>query len=421
MKLRQTQNLKMKLSPTLKSWFPILQSSTIDLEETLGEFVIENPFIEITSNIQESLSPRLNKLHYKQNLSSKSMSDKIESMSIYEKSLYDVVESQILPPLFPTPLSQNIAFRILDEINEDGYFEGNINSIAKALNVDSKLVEQTRLRFSKIDPCGVGAINLVESMIFQLEHFNLSDELYEIAFALINDLNNHKKYAKNPLYSKAMNIISKMKLSPAIEYYHKDSFIVPDILINRTNEGFEVNLNDSYYPNIHINEKILQSKNSVIKDKLKQARDLIDAIAMRKSTIKKIGLMILEYQYDFFMGGDIKPMKLKDIANELGHNSSTISRAVSNKYLECNRGIYSIKSFFSTAITENTSNSSIKDFILRCIKNENKKSPLSDIQILEMISEKFGVKIVRRTITKYRKQLNIASSSTRKRLYEVEL
>lgn len=421
MKLRQTQNLKTKLSPTLKSWFPILQSSTLDLEETLGEFVTENPFIEITSNIQESLFPKLNKPLYKQNLSSKSMSDKIESMSIYEKSFYDVVESQILPPLFPTPLSQNIAFRILDEINEDGYFEGDINSIAEALNVDSKLVEQTRLRFSKIDPCGVGATNLTESMVFQLEHFNLSDELYEVAFALINDLNNHKKYAKNPLYSKAMNIISKMKSSPAIEYYHKDSYIVPDIFINRTNEGFEVNLNDSYYPNIYINEKILQSKNTAIKDKLKQARDLIDAIAMRKSTIKKIGLMILEYQYDFFMGGDIKPMKLKDIANELGHSSSTISRAVSNKYLECNRGIYSIKSFFSTAIAENTSNSSIKDFILWCIKNENKKSPLSDIQILEMINEKFGVRIVRRTITKYRKQLNIASSSTRKRLYEVEL
>lgn len=421
MKLRQSQNLKTKLSPTLKSWFPILQSSTLDLEETLGDFIKENPFIEIASNIQESLPTPSNKPLYKTNFATKSMSDRIESMSIYEKSLYEVLESQILPPLFPTPLSQNIAFRILDDINEEGYFEGDINEIAKALNVDSTLVEQTRLRFSKIEPCGVGAINLVESMIFQLEHFNLSDELYDMCFMLINNLNNHKKYAKNPLYSKAMNIISKMRVAPAIEYSYKDSYIVPDIFINRSSEGFEVNLNDSFYPNIYINERVLKSKNIAIKDKLKEARDLIDAVAMRKSTIKKIGLMILEYQYDFFTGGDIKPMKLKDIAHELGHSPSTISRAVSNKYLECNRGIYPIKSFFSTAISEDTSNSSIKDFILECVKNENKKSPLSDIKILDMINEKFGVKIVRRTITKYRKQLNIASSGERKRLYEVEL
>lgn len=421
MKLRQSQNLKTKLSPTLKSWFPILQSSTLDLEETLGDFIKENPFIEIASNIQESLPPPSNKPLYKTNFATKSMSDRIESMSIYEKSLYEVLESQILPPLFPTPLSQNIAFKILDDINEEGYFEGDINEIAKALNIDSTLVEQTRLRFSKIEPCGVGAINLVESMIFQLEHFNLSDELYDMCFMLINNLNNHKKYAKNPLYSKAMNIISKMRVAPAIEYSYKDSYIVPDIFINRSSEGFEVNLNDSFYPNIYINERVLKSKNIAIKDKLKEARDLIDAVAMRKSTIKKIGLMILEYQYDFFTGGDIKPMKLKDIAHELGHSPSTISRAVSNKYLECNRGIYPIKSFFSTAISEDTSNSSIKDFILECVKNENKKSPLSDIKILDMINEKFGVKIVRRTITKYRKQLNIASSGERKRLYEVEL
>lgn len=148
---------------------------------------------------------------------------------------------------------------------------------------------------------------------------------------------------------------------------------------------------------------------------------MIDALNMRKSTIKKIGLMLLEYQYDFFIGGDIKPLKLKDIALELGHNPSTISRAISNKYLECNRGIYPLKNFFSAAITDDTSNTSIKDFILECIKCENKKSPLSDVKILELVEYKYKIKMVRRTITKYRKQLNIASSGERKRLYEMEL
>ncbi|RDU64657.1 RNA polymerase factor sigma-54 [Helicobacter sp. MIT 14-3879] len=424
MKLKQAQSLKTKLSPTLKSWFPILQSSTLDLEEVLEEFTKENPFIEIQSNIQESLpnasSPT--KPMYKNNVNSKKyMSEKIESMSIYEKSLYELLENQILPPLFPTPISQQIALKIIDDINEDGYFEGDINEIAIFFNVDFSVVEQIRTRFSKINPSGIAALNPIESMIFQLEDYNISDELYDLSFEIIKNLNNHKKYAKNPLYNDSMKIISRMKIPPALDYFPKDSQIIPDIFINLTSDGFEVNLNDSYYPDIFINKTALNSKNIHIKDKLKEGRDLIDALSMRKSTIKKIGLMLLEYQYDFFIGGDIKPLKLKDIAKELGHSPSTISRAVANKYIECNRGIYPIKTFFTTAITEETSNTSIKDFILECVKLEDKKNPLSDIKILEMVEDKFKVKIVRRTITKYRKQLNIGSSSERKRLYEVEL
>ena len=116
--------------------------------------------------------------------------------------------------------------------------------------------------------------------------------------------------------------------------------------------------------------------------------------------------MIVDYQYDFLTGGEMKPMKLKDIAQELGYAPSTISRAISNKYLECKRGIFPIKSFFTTAIEGDVSNASIKDFLSEIIKSENKKKPLSDIKILTMIEEHFGLKIVRRTITKYRKQLN---------------
>ncbi|MDE6885788.1 MAG: RNA polymerase factor sigma-54 [Helicobacteraceae bacterium] len=423
MKLRQSQSLKTKLSPTLKSWFPILQSSTLDLEEVLSEFISQNPFVDIQSTIQEQLpqTPPQKPL-YKQNLNTKKyMSDKIEALSIYEKSLYEVLESQILPPLFPTPLSQKIAFMIIDEINNEGYFEGDIDKIAKTCNADCSVVEQIRTRFSKLEPSGIAAITPLESMIFQLEDFEISDELYDFSFNIINNLKNHKKYAKDKLYKEAMNLISKLKIPPALEYFPKDSQIIPDIFINSTSDGFEVNLNDSFYPNIFINEVALKSKNINIKEKLKEARDLIDALSMRKSTIKKIGLMILEYQYDFFTGGEMKPLKLKDIAEELGHSPSTISRAIANKYLECNRGIYPIKDFFTTAITEDTSNSSIKDFIMECIKNEDRKNPLSDIKILHLIENKFNLKMVRRTITKYRKQLNIASSGDRKRLYEIEL
>lgn len=425
MKLRQSQTLKTKLTPILRSWLPILKCGTLEISETLSEFTKENPFVEVNNSFCVSLqnSPPPKAKPFQREHSKRYMSDRIEQLSIYEKSLYEVLESQILPPLFPTKLSQDIAFKIIENIDEDGYFDGDIEQIAESFGIDCVIVEQTRKRFSKIDPPGIAALNPIESMIFQLDDFDISDEVYDIAFNIINDLQNHKAFATSAFYKQAMNIIYKIRrrLPPAIEYFPKDNHIVPEIFINYTSDGrLEVGLND-VYPDIIIDERALKSKNADIKDKIKEARDLIDSINMRKSTLKKIGLMILEYQYDFFVGGDIKPLRLNDIAIDLGHSSSTISRAVANKYLECNRGIFPLKAFFSTAINEEVSNASIKDFLLDCVKNEDKSNPLSDVKIQKMIEDKFGAKIVRRTITKYRKQLNIESSNERKKLYEVGL
>lgn len=418
MKLKQKVNLKTKLSSTLKSWFPILQGSTIQLEEILEEFIDTNPFVEIKSNIQLSLSSQ-SKKPLKKTKSTKYMSDKIESLSIYEKSIYEILDSQIIPPLFPTPISQKIAYMIIDDINTDGYFEGDIESIAYRCNVDKEMVENIRNRFSKLDPPGVGAKDWMEAIYFSLETYDLEDGLYDLVLNIINNLQMHTKYKKNPLYSKAMKIIKRIKGHSIFNYHTNQNQIIPDIFINNTKDGFEVNLNDEYYPDILISKANIS--NQTIKAKIKEANDLIDALSMRKNTIKKIGLLILEYQYDFFMGGEIKPMKLKDIAKDLGHSPSTISRAVANKYLECNRGIFPLKKFFATAISDNTSNTSIKDFINIQIKKENKINPLSDIKLLELIEKNFGVKMVRRTITKYRKQLDIPSSNERKKLYQITI
>jgi RNA polymerase sigma-54 factor len=141
---------------------------------------------------------------------------------------------------------------------------------------------------------------------------------------------------------------------------------------------------------------------------------------MRKATLYKIGLMIVEYQYDFFFGKAIKPMKLKDLAEDLGRNPSTISRAIAGKYLSCSRGIIPLKQFFATALDEDISNSAIKEYMCELVKHEDQKKPLSDIKLLEAIESKFGIKMVRRTITKYRKQFNIAGSSERKKLYALK-
>ena len=128
----------------------------------------------------------------------------------------------------------------------------------------------------------------------------------------------------------------------------------------------------------------------------------------------------MEKQISFFVGGELRPFSMQEIASELGFAESTISRAVSNKYIECNLGTFPLKYFFSNAVDKDLSSSQIKSYIKSLVDYENKEEPLTDEIILEFIEKKFGLKMVRRTITKYRKILNIPSSKERKKLYKVE-
>lgn len=417
--LRQAAQVKGKLSATLKNWLPILQSNILEIEETLNQYALENPYISINSSITQDFSSKL-KRPQGNNPAKNSISDKIESLSIQEKGLYQVLEEQIAPPLFPTTISQQIALDIIDNINEEGYFDACIEERAEALDLPSEQYERIRQRFCYLEPRGIGAKDMQECLLFHLQDLSdISDELYDLCSNIIKELDNHTHFKKHPLYTQALELIKTFQTPPALAYMEQDACIIPDIFVLQEDDQISVMLNDDYYPQITIDTLQIKQNHQYLKTKLKEARDLVDALDMRKQTLRKIGLMIVEYQYDFFMGKEIKPMKLKDLAEEFGHAQSTISRAISNKYLECNRGIFPIKNFFTTAIDGDTSNASIKQFISDLIKQESKTKPLSDLKILELIEERFSIKMVRRTITKYRKQLNIASSSERKRNYAI--
>ena len=417
--LRQAAQVKGKLSATLKNWLPILQSNILEIEETLNQYALENPYISINSSITQDFSSKL-KRPQGNNPAKNSISDKIESLSIQEKGLYQVLEEQIAPPLFPTTISQQIALDIIDNINEEGYFDACIEERAEALDLPSEQYERIRQRFCYLEPRGIGAKDMQECLLFHLQDLSdISDELYDLCSSIIKELDNHTHFKKHPLYTQALELIKTFQTPPALAYMEQDACIIPDIFVLQEDDQISVMLNDDYYPQITIDTLQIKQNHQYLKTKLKEARDLVDALDMRKQTLRKIGLMIVEYQYDFFMGKEIKPMKLKDLAEEFGHAQSTISRAISNKYLECNRGIFPIKNFFTTAIDGDTSNASIKQFISDLIKQESKTKPLSDLKILELIEERFSIKMVRRTITKYRKQLNIASSSERKRNYAI--
>ena len=401
---------KQNLNLSLKLWLPMLQSSIQDLETYLKNLSYENPFLEVKKP----------KDFYNDFTSNGTSGEFIESLAFYSKSLNDKISEQICEPLFPTPNSQKVAMEILCDIDENGYFDGDIEKIATTCGVFKEYAHSIRQRFSRLEPSGVGAINLQESFLFQLDSIDkkVDDELYNFTKKVIKDIMHLDKYASHHRFNDAKDIIKYFNNPPAIDYINDNVQVVPDFFVE-INEDIDIRINNAYYPDIKVKNPF-STKNENIKEKLKEAKDLVNLLNLRKSTLYKIVLIIVEKQISFFVGGELKPFSMQEIASELGFAESTISRAVANKYLECNLGIFSLKYFFTNAVDKDLSSSQIKSYIKSLVDYEDKETPLTDEHILEFIAEKFNLKMVRRTITKYRKMLDIPSSKERKKLYKVE-
>ncbi|EGK7561940.1 RNA polymerase factor sigma-54 [Campylobacter coli] len=414
--LRQktTQAPKTKISQILRSWLPILQANIEDLKENLDKFAEENPFLSVQEPIQtQEHNKNYFDSFYKRNVNSAFVDNK----GLATESVYELLSEQIIPPLFPTSKSQELAGKIIECLNHEGYFEYD-EEILKDYDINE--IERIRARFKFLDPVGVGAKDYKEAFLFALENIELDAELYDFCKMLIQDFENIQNYTKESLYKEALAIFKRFSIPPFLEYFEDSRVIIPDIFVYRENNEIKVKINDDYYPEISIETDGLNHE--YLNHYIKEAKNLVDALTMRKATLYKIGLMIVEYQYDFFMGKDIKPMTFKDLALDLERNASTISRAVANKYLSCDRGLIPLRDFFAFALDEEgeTSNVGVKDFVANLVKNENRLKPLSDSKILELIKKEFKVDIGRRTITKYRQHLNIPSSTDRKKLYELE-
>ncbi len=418
--LRQTQGVetKHKLSNTLRNWLPILHSSLGDLGEAMAPFVESNPVIEVESGYEEDFEKKIPKKIISGQVSN-SRTEQIEALTIQHKSLYEVLDEQIGKPLFPTPLSQNIAIFVVENLDEDGYYEGDSETFCSLNNISIENFEKIRLRFAHIEPVGIGAKNISESFLFQLDSSDVRDEAYPLCVEVIKDMQVIHSYSSQEHFSEVMRVLSTFKNPPAIEYQEESAQVIPDLMIFFNDENsIEIKLNDAYYPTINIDTNYAV-KHEFITQKIKEAKSLVDALDMRRATLYKVGLMIIEYQYEFFTGGRVMPLTLKTLADEFGHNPSTISRAIANKYISCDRGVFAMKEFFTTAIDEDVSNAAIKEFLIGLVKQESHEKPLSDMKLLDLIQDKFKVKMVRRTIAKYRKQLNIAGSSERKKLYHL--
>ena len=244
----------------------------------------------------------------------------------------------------------------------------------------------------------------------------MDEELSILVSAMITQFESIEKFIKHPRLHDAKEVISHLKNPPALAYMENEPPVLPDLFVLFEKGEFLIKMNHAFYPDLKVTQ--IDKYDNFAKQKFKEARELVKLLDLRKATLYNVTLVLLEKQYGFFMGGELQPLKLQDVADELGFNESTISRAISDKYMETERGVFAFKHFFSNAIGD-VSTAEIKHFLKRLVQSEDKEKPFSDKSLHEKIEVRFHIKMVRRSIAKYRQELDIPAYKDRKFLYKL--
>ncbi len=338
-------------------------------------------------------------------------------------------------------LEWRVGTEIIGNIDEDGYLRASLADIATACQVDEPLVESVLHRIQEFDPVGVGARDLQESLLLQVHYLGMGESLVEtILLKHLKDLEsrNYKHMAKALGVDigdilVAAKIIAGLDPRPGHVIGQDDvQYISPDIFIYKIGEEYVVVLNDEGLPNLRISPFYATDAKSgrhfdakaeeYVSDKVRSAMWLIKSIHQRQRTIYKVAKSIVKFQRNFFDQGIeyLKPLVLRDVAEDIGMHESTISRVTTNKYMQTPQGLFELKYFFNSGISTNEgdfiASESVKNKIKEIIDAEDPHRPYSDQRLAEMLSD-HNINIARRTVTKYREMLRIGSSSERKRLF----
>lgn len=367
----------------------------------------------------------------------------LENIVSKSPSLWDHLDWQANLTFFDEK-DKEIAQHIIGNINEDGYLTNSVEEIAKTCKTSVEKVNEVREKIKEFDPVGVGSLTLKEALLAQIEYLQIKDE---IACAIIN---HHLHLVEKSDYSHLakvlgislsavkchMEIIKGLDPTPGMKYSQERTFyVVPDITVTKEDGKLNIVLNNESLPRLRISsyyKKLLAqtSKDNpdtyrFLKDKMQKAFWFLRSLDQRNRTVFKVAKYIVEKQKNFFEKGleYIKPLTLIELAQEIGVHESTVGRVVANKYMMTPRGVFSLKYFFHKALPgdfgEEISSLRIKERIKKLIESEDKGDPLSDIEIGEVLARE-NLKVARRTVAKYRKQLRIQPSHIRKRKFEME-
>ena len=442
------QKQKLSMTPELIQAIQILQLTNQELTEYIQNQLLENPMLESKGSEaakdvdiqQKIIEDRRSEESYNQ---WQRGSDDDDDGFTYEDFVTKgtTLEEFLGWQLHFSPLigkEMEIGEYLIENINSSGYLDVDCENVRQAFNLeDNHLVEKVLSVIQGFDPPGVGARNLSESLIIQLERKGiLTDELRMIVSNKLDDLaNNRIAQVSKALKVKPHKVqewfdeIRKLNPKPGKGFDDGAdiNYIVPDVIVVEEDGNQQIQLNDKGVPQLMISayySKLRkdggdQELTEYLNQKWKAATWLIKSIEQRRDTIFKVATVIVNAQESFFKEGEkwLRPLTLKQVAEEAGIHESTVSRAISGKYILSNQGVFELKHFFSACIEAeggNVATSSVKALLKEIVDGEDCKKPYSD-QMLVYLLKKQGIEISRRTISKYRDELGIPSSSKRRR------
>ncbi len=440
--LKQVQKLLM--TPQLKQAIEILQLNSYELNELITSELETNPMLEAYEDKEDIIEiyRELNKNSdldkYNYSADDEERDDlSFENMVSTDTSLTD----HLLFQLHITPLAKKIkeiCKVIIYDLDSNGYLNDDVKKLSEDYNYSQEDVLTALNVVQSFDPPGIAARNLTECLMIQLKSKNMYDGVIkEIVENYLEEIADNKlSFIAKKLnvdikeVQNAVDEIKKLNPRPGSSFssYNDIKYVVPDAYIKKIDGDYVVLINESLYPGLRINksyESILTATDDdntkkYLSNKIQSAMWLIKSIESRRDTLYKVLSAIVKEQRSFFDREQkyIKPMNLKKIAEAVGVHESTVSRAVNGKYVDTPLGVFEIKYFFQSGIGngdgEMFSQEMIKEMIKQLISEEDPQDTLSDQKIAEILSQK-GVTISRRTVAKYREEMNIPSSSKRKR------
>jgi RNA polymerase sigma-54 factor len=341
-----------------------------------------------------------------------------------------------------SPRIKEIAGFIIGNIDEDGYLRATNEEVMASGGYGAEEVEQAVQAVQSLDPIGVGARDLRECLLLQLQFLEIDEPLVEV---IIRD--HWEEFMQRKFVALAKTLIVDLKTlegiveiikhldpKPGRKYSSERAiYVEPDVYVHKVGDEYIIVLNEDGMPKLRINgsyRAMLSSMDSksdgetvnYIKDKIRSAVWLIKSLDQRQRTIYKVAESIVKHQREFLEKGIdfLRPLVLRDVADDIQMHESTVSRVVSNKYMHTPRGLFLMKYFFHSGIDSDTgediSSLTVKKKIQSFIENEDPRKPLSDSKIMKILNDE-GINIARRTVAKYRDELNIPSSTDRKQIF----
>ena len=468
---KQVLSLQQKLSPQQIQMIKLLEQPTMQLEQRIKQEIEENIVLEeehpqeengdepqqisVEEYLREDDTPS-----YKSRINNFSKDDKPRPVYLSGgRSLHEYLVEQ-LGYRSLSEREMRLAVYLVGSIDEDGYLRRDLNSVADdiaftvGIEATEKELERLLDIIHELEPAGVGARNLRECLLLQMEQLPMNGRIRRLARRV---LTNHFEEFVKKHYEKLIarlqvseeefrEVLAEIRrLSPKPGNLYSEGgtdttpYVIPDFILDCHDGQFDLSLNSYNVPEVKINRHYVEMLRNMVgadgtvrsedreavqfvKNKIDSAKWFISAIRQRHDTLMRTMQEILDYQREYFRDGDkakLRPMILKDIADRTGLDVSTISRVVNSKYVQTHFGIILLKSLFSEAMQtesgEEVSSYEIKTLLQRCIDGEDKRHPLTDETLMDLLNEK-GYRIARRTVAKYREMLGIPVARLRKQI-----